>query len=121
MYHRPKFTFHERDDNLAFCPILHVFALAFADQAFESEYLQRPQDLHSFRVNDDRGLLGIPLEWKSSMLEMPVFRKATDSTEGWTYDEARAHVSRLGRAAGFKDPLQFYQGRRGAGEAIDGK
>jgi hypothetical protein len=48
--HSPKFVFHERDDNLAICPILHVLALAFADDAFESEWINCPKDLCTFQI-----------------------------------------------------------------------
>ena len=118
---RPKYVFHERDDNLAFCPILHVLSLAFADQAFLSPWLQEPKDLYTFRVEDDRGLESLPLEWKPDMLDLPLLRRATDTAAPWKYGEARAPNARLGTALGFKDPFHFYALRRGAGEAIDGK
>lgn len=118
---RPKFVFHERDDNLALCPIAHVLALAFADNAFRSDWLRDPEDLYLFGIDSTRQLRGIPLEWKQEMLDVPLLRRDTASKIAWTYTEARSAASRLGRAVGFKDPFVFYQGRRGAGEAIDGK
>ncbi|KAI9854148.1 MAG: hypothetical protein M1813_001355 [Trichoglossum hirsutum] len=51
---RPKFMFHERDDNLAFCPILYVLALAFADNAFASEWINCLEDLgHLILVSEN--------------------------------------------------------------------
>jgi hypothetical protein len=44
------FVFCERDDSLSFCAILIVFALAFADRAFDSEHLQCPEDLYRINV-----------------------------------------------------------------------
>ncbi|EGP82385.1 uncharacterized protein MYCGRDRAFT_11476, partial [Zymoseptoria tritici IPO323] len=117
----PKYVFHERDDNLAFCPILHVLALAFADKAFSSPWLQEPKDIYTFHVDGDRGLQGLPLEWKRDMLDMPVLRRSTDSRAALKYHEARDANVRLGKAVGYKDPFQFYQGRRGAGEALNAR
>lgn len=31
------YVIHEQDDNLAFCPIIHFLAIAFADNAFDPE------------------------------------------------------------------------------------
>lgn len=58
----PIFVFHERDDNLAFCLILQVLALAFADGAFASEHIQTPADLD--RIPVPSYLQCVPLEWK---------------------------------------------------------
>jgi hypothetical protein len=69
-------VFHERDDDLAFCPILHVLALAFAKDAFTSNY---PEDLQTFQVPSH--LQSLLLRWKESMLEILVFQCAV-SEEG---------------------------------------
>ncbi len=122
-----KIVFHERDDNLAFCPVLHVLSLAFADQAFRSRWIRKPADLFSFDIQEERGLQAIPLEWKDDILATPLFRKGeravswyqTSATSGWTYHDARNAIVRLGKGAGLKNPLAMYDGRRGFGEAID--
>jgi hypothetical protein len=67
-------VFHERDDNLVFCPILYVLALAFADNAFASEWINCLEDLEAFQVPSH--LQSLLLSWKESMLEVLVFRRA---------------------------------------------
>jgi hypothetical protein len=121
-------VFHERDDNLAFCPILHVLALAFADGAFRSEFIRTPDDLYNFSVDAERGIRAVPIEWKPEVMELPLFRRAIRSANGyetsskaWTCADAMPHTKSLGRAVGFKHPLRLYAARRGAGEAIDGE
>ena len=37
---RTTYIFHERDDNLALCPISHFLALAFTDDAFDSSQIR---------------------------------------------------------------------------------
>ena len=105
-----------------------MLSLAFADQAFKSRWLREPADLFAFEVDKERGLLGVPLEWKEEKLEVPILRRAEPSVDGyttsaqkaWRYDDARNPALRLGKAVGLKDPFHFYELRRGAGEAIDG-
>ncbi|KAI9763720.1 MAG: hypothetical protein M1839_006318 [Geoglossum umbratile] len=121
----PKFVFHERDDNLAFCPILHVLGLAFADDAFASEWINCPEDLQTFQVPSH--LQSLPLQWKESMLEIPVFRRAvseggqviTSPTKALQYATIANQNLRLGKSTGFKDPFRFYCLRRGAANAIN--
>ena len=121
----PIIVFHERDDNLAFCPILHVLALAFADHAFESQWIQQPEDLSTFEVPSY--LQGIPLSWKPSMLEVPLLRRAvhtedgiiTSPTEALQYRGIARQTLRLGQSAGFREPFHLYNLRRGAGNAVN--
>ncbi|KAH9827216.1 hypothetical protein Tdes44962_MAKER03026 [Teratosphaeria destructans] len=123
----PKFIFHERDDNLAFCVIMHVLSLAFADQAFKSAYMKQPDDLYRFEVDERRGLLSIPLEWREDMLDVPILRHEepgidsvrVSASKAWPYGPAKDKAAALGKAVGLKQGLQFYGLRRGAGEAIN--
>jgi Protein of unknown function (DUF3435) len=117
--------FHEWDDNLAFCPILHVLGLAFTDDAFASEWINCPEDLQTFRVPSH--LQSLPLHWKESMLEIPVFRCAvskggqviTSPTKALQYATIANQNLRLGKSTGFKDPFRFYCLRKGAANAIN--
>lgn len=114
---------------MAFCPILLILSIALTDRAFKSDWLREPADLFDFEVVEDRGMLGIPLEWRDDIREVPVMREVekavcgyeTSSHRGLRYDTARCALVRLGRAVGLKDPLHFYTGRRGFGEAVDCK
>ena len=117
--------FHERDDNLAFCPILHVLALAFADDAFESEWINCPEDLSTFQIPSH--LQSLPLRWKDSKLETPIFRRAvfeggriiTSPTKALQYGTIANHNLRLGKSMGYPDPFRLYCLRRGAANAIN--
>ncbi|KAF1349750.1 hypothetical protein BDV97DRAFT_295949 [Delphinella strobiligena] len=121
----PCYILYERDDNLAFCPILHVLALAFADRAFKSDWLSSPCDLDSIQVPEF--LMSVPLEWKDEMKEIPLLRKSCRTSygvecspnAGLPYAIANMHTIRLGQSAGFKQSFNLYSLRRGAGEAID--
>ena len=43
------YVLYERWDNLIFCPILNMLALAFADGAFKEKGIQKPEDIYSWR------------------------------------------------------------------------
>jgi len=61
---------HE-DYQLAYCPIAHIAALAFADNAFENPRLT-PKLLHKLRM--PKRLHVLPLQFKKSMHNIPIFR-----------------------------------------------
>ncbi|OJD23960.1 hypothetical protein ACJ73_04688 [Blastomyces percursus] len=73
------YIFHERDDNLALCPISHFLALALADGAFEAHGINSVEDVFRIRVQASRNSL--QLRWKQSMLNVPIFRRAVHTTE----------------------------------------
>ncbi|KAF1814524.1 hypothetical protein P152DRAFT_447870 [Eremomyces bilateralis CBS 781.70] len=120
-----KVVFCERDDNLAFCAILQVFGLAFADDAFDSDWIKQPKDLYTFSVPPH--LQSVQLHWKESMQDIPIFRRSVFRGGQATISPNRSvqymnlyyQNARLGKSAGFADPLGLYSYRRGAGEAID--
>ena len=122
---RPKFVFFERDDNLAFCAILHVLSLAFADGAFLSEWIRTPEDFQTFKVPSY--LEAVPIEWKQDWLDKPILRRSWKTGQGWVTspdlplqaDWLNHETLELGRHVGFKEPFRPYVGRRGAGEAIN--
>ncbi|OJD26944.1 hypothetical protein ACJ73_01667 [Blastomyces percursus] len=119
------YIFHERDDNLALCPISHFLALALADGAFEAQGINSVEDVFRIRVQAPRNSL--QLKWKQSMLNVPIFRRAMHTTEGvrispdraLPYDTFNQYLQRLGRNAGFEYKLTPYCIRRGTANAVD--
>ncbi|KAF1810113.1 hypothetical protein P152DRAFT_140144 [Eremomyces bilateralis CBS 781.70] len=122
-----KVVFCERDDNLAFCAIPQVLSLAFADNAFESDWIKRPKDLYTFSVPFH--LQSVQLHWKESMQDIPIFRRSVARGGEVTISPDRSiqymtlyyQNARLGKSAGLADTLGLYSYRRGAGESIDYK
>ncbi|KAI9766747.1 MAG: hypothetical protein M1839_004778 [Geoglossum umbratile] len=74
------YLFHERDDNLAICPILQFLALAFADNAFEAEVINSLEDI--FRLNVKAPRNSLQLKWKHSWQDTPIFRHAVCTLDG---------------------------------------
>ena len=63
------FDFHQRHNNLAFWPIVHVLAVALADGAFKDDAVHKPEDLYDFNPQQNRVLSSIPIEWKDEFME----------------------------------------------------
>jgi hypothetical protein len=99
--------------------------LAFDDDAFLSPFIKNPEDLLAIHIADHRN--GMPIEWKSSMMETPLLRRAvrtpqgliTSPTKAAQFNATRKYNLRLGKSAGLEKPFRFYTLRRGAGEAIN--
>ncbi|OJD21830.1 hypothetical protein ACJ73_06825 [Blastomyces percursus] len=119
------YIFHERDDNLALCPVSHFLALALADDAFDARGINSVEDVLRIRVTAPRNSLH--LKWKPHMLNIPVFRRAVHAAEGirispdkaLPYDTFNQYLQRLGRNAGFEHKLTPYCIRRGTANAVD--
>ncbi|OJD22352.1 hypothetical protein ACJ73_06295 [Blastomyces percursus] len=119
------YIFHERDDNLALCPVSHFLALALADDAFDARGINSVEDVLRIRVMAPRNSLH--LKWKPHMLNIPVFRRAVHTAEGirispdkaLPYDIFNQYLQRLGRNAGFEHKLTPYCIRRGTANAVD--
>ncbi|KAK6495730.1 hypothetical protein TWF481_002777 [Arthrobotrys musiformis] len=117
------FMLHERDDCLAFDPIILFLALAFADNAFKSQDIKQPADLFKLRVPSHLECLHI--QWREDILEAPVFREAKSTgseiseTEALSYGVLQALMKNLGENAGYEEPLKPYNLRRAAANAID--
>lgn len=105
--------------------MLHLLALAFHDNAFDSPYLDTPAKIYSSRVPDR--MVSLPLHWKATIRDTPIFRAAVRSDYGWTTSRTDGVMSkqmsdwlqRIGKEAGFFPPPKLYSIRRGAGSAID--
>ncbi|OJD25540.1 hypothetical protein ACJ73_03093 [Blastomyces percursus] len=119
------YIFHERDDNMALCPISHFLALALADQAFQAQGINSPEDI--FRIEVPRYRNSLQLRWRSEMLDIPVFRRTYHTAHGvrvspdraLPYDAFNQCLQRLGRNAGLEEPLTPYCIRRGTANAVD--
>ncbi len=102
-----------------------MLALALSDGAFEASTMQDEGQIMRAEVPAHENSL--ILRWKDSILDMPVLRQATRSTDGirtspdqpLTASASSRYLKRLGEAAGFEHPLSHYAVRRGAGNAID--
>ncbi|KAI9855621.1 MAG: hypothetical protein M1824_005948 [Vezdaea acicularis] len=118
-----KFVFHERDDHLAFCPILLFLALAFADEAFED--VSSPEALNRIRVPPCRE--AIQFRWKNSMLNIPIFRQTESTVNGPRISPTRAlpasdyaaYLGKLSLSAGLERKVTPYCLRRGGANAIE--
>ena len=70
--HRPSIFFYERPDMPSFDVVSHVLALAFANQAFASPWVRKPEDIWDIEIPSFRA--GIPLEWDTTSQEIPLLR-----------------------------------------------
>ncbi|KAI9779773.1 MAG: hypothetical protein M1816_003352 [Peltula sp. TS41687] len=94
------YVIYEQDDNLAICSIIHFLAIAFADNAFDSEKISKPED---------------------------IFRRATRAADGirislnkaLAYDTCNENLKRLGRSAGFSDNVTLYGLSRGVANVVN--
>ena len=112
--------------NPVFSLILLLTELAFADDVFANEGIQRAADLFRLRV-EDPGKNNLEVPWKASILGTPIFRSwavergksYTSKTISREYTDFDFHLKRLGIFAGFPDGVRSCYLRRGAANAID--
>jgi hypothetical protein len=124
--HSTIYFFTEVDD-LIFCAITHLVALALADDAFEAPSLTTPERVFEHKVWGP--VLCTPLHWKQEKLKTPIFRQHEPSADGCnptteaalSYSQFRQSLNRLGRAAGFKETLTSYCFRCGTANVVDRK
>ncbi|KAI9789020.1 MAG: hypothetical protein M1835_001936 [Candelina submexicana] len=110
------FMMHE-DTQLAYCPIAHILALAFADDALESSLLT-PEYICQLKV--PKRLSSLPLRWKKSHLDIPLFRHTIQTEYGvrihptlpMKYDTSNSSLRQLGETAGYRYPIKSYCFRR---------
>ncbi|KAI9732135.1 MAG: hypothetical protein M1834_004231 [Cirrosporium novae-zelandiae] len=116
------FVFYERDDCLVLCPIAHMLGLAFADNAFESDFIKCPEDIFKLEIPPSRR--SIELKWKPEMFDIPVFRGighdgSVSKTRALTYNVFFHDLERIGDVAGFPMKVTPYCIRRAGGMALD--
>ena len=107
---------HE-DYQLAYYPIAHITFLAFAEDAFENNRLTF-ELLHKLRVPGRLHVL--PLKFKKSMWNTPIFRSTVQTVSGvhthltrpMLYRTAINALKQLGESAGYRHPIHYYCFRR---------
>ncbi|KAK6531025.1 hypothetical protein TWF281_007851 [Arthrobotrys megalospora] len=95
--------------NPSLCPVLLFLALGFTDNAFAE--LSEPSDLRRLRIPDGRD--GLELQWKETVMEMPIFRKTMtrsyngkiSDTDPLTTRDFRGDLANLGFRAGYEHRL----------------
>ncbi|KGQ01277.1 hypothetical protein PAAG_12048 [Paracoccidioides lutzii Pb01] len=119
------YIFHERDGNLALCPVSCFLPLALDDDAFDASGIKSVEDVLRIRVTAPRNSLH--LKWKPHMLNIPVFHRAIHAAE-WIrispdnalpYDAFNQYLQRLERNSGFEHKLTPYCIRRGTANRVD--
>ena len=107
------------------CLVTHLIALAIADKAILSDSLQSARDILEFHVPPDFTHYAIKLEWKESMLEIPIFRQyingAISPTQCLTVDTFSRQTKEAGQAYGFKEAFTIHSIRRRTGAEVDSK
>lgn len=98
------------DNQQVYCSITYILALAYADNAFESNEitsglvlgLKVPKRLHT-----------LPIPWKEEMKDVPIFRRMRRSASGidvhptlpMTYRTGNNALQRLGEVAGYRHSI----------------
>ena len=115
------YVLYERRGNPMFCPIMNLFALAFADNAFKESCIKKPEDLFSFEIPHFKESLAI--QWRPGCLGTPIFRHQVDDTicdsTPFTFRDFKYCIKRLGQLSGYPQVLTSYVLRRGTANAID--
>ncbi|KAI9709018.1 MAG: hypothetical protein M1828_002552 [Chrysothrix sp. TS-e1954] len=123
---QPKtFLFYE-NKNLLLCPIAHMLALAFHDEAFEASSISQVAQIFNVEVSPQKR--SVTLWWKEEKENVPILRQPARTAAGrrtsaelpLTSATSSRALSRLGMKAGFEHRLQHYSVRRGTGNAVDG-
>lgn len=103
------------------CPLQQILALAIADRALEG--VDTIEDL----VTRHRPPPGQPYNTvpvREHMRDVPLLRycseaNGVDPTKIWTYYYLHGLLKKLGKRAGYSDPLLPYSFRRGHGSMLD--
>ena len=72
------YNLYERRDNPMFCPIMSLWALAFADNAFKEMGIEKPEGLFSLEIPHFKESPAI--QWKLGCLETPISRRQVNDT-----------------------------------------
>jgi hypothetical protein len=113
------------DPSLILSPHVFLLGLIFADQAFAASRLISPEQLSRLTIPLGRNELPLPL--RSTMDNIPVFRKAIKTLHGWEispdqplpYSTIAPWMKKLGAITGFRQIARPYTLRYGAGKAFD--
>ncbi|KAF1809568.1 C2H2 finger domain protein [Eremomyces bilateralis CBS 781.70] len=113
------------DPSLIYSPHVLLLGLIFDDQAFAAPSLTSPDQLSMLDIEPGQNQLLLPL--RSDLDDVPIFRKAIKTPEGWEiskdepleYSTIRYAMKRVGELTGFKLLLRPYALRYGAGKAFN--
>ncbi|KAI9719521.1 MAG: hypothetical protein M1828_006150 [Chrysothrix sp. TS-e1954] len=119
---RKHFIFRE-EDNLAFCVVSLLMALALDDNAFVDGF-QTPQQIFGLRESPHRKVLR--LRWTKEASRLPVFRDVCDTGSGIRVSTTALRIGKyrqfficFGRVCGFESSLEPYQIRRASGQKLN--
>ena len=101
------------------CPVSHIIAQAFNDDAFNANGVTSPEDIFKLKVKPGLRCQSIP--WKRKKLDRPIFFAPVFPRKALTYAMYHRWLKRLGVETGFAQVLTTYCLRRGAGNAVNGK
>ncbi|KAF1814282.1 hypothetical protein P152DRAFT_465179 [Eremomyces bilateralis CBS 781.70] len=113
------------DPSLIYSPHVLLLGLIFDDQAFAAPSLTSPKQLSRLDIEPGHNQLLLPL--RSDLDDVPIFRKAIKTPEGWEiskdepleYSTIRYAMKKVGELTGFKLLLRPYALRYGAGKAFN--
>ncbi|KAF2845010.1 hypothetical protein T440DRAFT_502719 [Plenodomus tracheiphilus IPT5] len=118
-----KFTFR-LEGTPAFCIVSYILSIGIRHEALRDEF-SSVQDIFNMNIPADRDVLRI--KWKKELLTQPFLCDVRNTVEGvrilkqkaFPYAKYRDTFVRLGRLAGFEEPLELYQLRRASGRNIN--
>ncbi|KAJ9656079.1 hypothetical protein H2201_008651 [Coniosporium apollinis] len=113
------------DPSLVLSPHVFLLGLIFADRAFAASKLTSPDQLS--RLDIPPGLNELRLPLRSSMDNIPVFRRSVKALSGWKisrdlplpYSTLLPWMKKLGVITGFRQIARPYTLRYAAGKAFD--
>ncbi|KAJ9654854.1 hypothetical protein H2201_008928 [Coniosporium apollinis] len=120
---RKKFIFH-LENIPAFCIVSHILSIAFADNAFRSDFAS-VKEIFSLEIPPRRDVLR--LRFKKEKEKQSIFRNVERTPDGIRVSNSKAlpdykyrgHFVWLGRLTGFESRLELYQVRRASGRNIN--
>ncbi|KAF2676861.1 hypothetical protein K458DRAFT_379389 [Lentithecium fluviatile CBS 122367] len=113
------------DETLVFSPHVFLLGILFHDGAFAAYNLTSPNELSKLHIAPGRNELRLHLNQK--LRNVPVFRKAVKTLNGWTisdtaplpYSTLLPWIRSLGQITGFAEVTRPYSLRYGGGKAFN--
>ncbi|KAF2875770.1 hypothetical protein BDV95DRAFT_626203 [Massariosphaeria phaeospora] len=113
------------DETLLFSPHVFLLGMLFHDGAFAAYNLTSPEELSKLTISPERNEL--PLRLNRKLDNIPIFRKAERTSEGWVISEnkqlpdstLRPWIKALGEITGFAQVTRPYSLRYAGGKAFN--
>ena len=102
------------------CPIVHIIALALADNAFKEGYTTVDA---IYQAGVPTGVQQISLKWNADVMDLALFRtmeKGEPTSRALPYHSFATNWRQLVSDAGFEVPPSFYAIRRGTANVLYG-